>query len=121
MAITITCQKCLHVGTVPPEFAGKAVACPKCQTRIAVPAPQSIPSQPGAVAAPGTTPPVDDEPADNEPWFYSFSETFAYLWMVAVFYGAGVVFSAAFLLIIVDTGRSFRASAGRAIKRPRSF
>jgi hypothetical protein len=116
-----------------------------------VPAPQSIP---GTVAAPGNTPPVDDQPVDNEPWFYAFAESFAYLWMLgglamvviwllisisaadrfgsagaamassvltAVFSGAAVVFSAAFLLIVVDAGRSFRASAGRAIKRPKGF
>src|SRR4051794_10436045 len=69
MPITAVCPKCRGRFQAGDDAAGKAVACPRCQARVTIP------------AGGGT-------PAEPEPWFIAFAAGLAYVWLVVGFLAA---------------------------------
>jgi hypothetical protein len=113
-------------------LAGKAIRCRQCGEWGRVPSPKVAPPPPSPPAPPGPRP---TPPSGREPWYYDFLERYAFVtlalgavasvpifmaatgpggWSAFLVGLAGVFvflsgcFTCAFLLLLVDMGRSLR-------------
>ena len=66
MPVKVTCTTCEKVINAPDAARGKAIRCPECQTKIAVPAESGTPKAVATAAKKRKPAAEDDEPVDSE-------------------------------------------------------